>query len=361
MSKKEKISIDRIVNELLIKEYELGPVFAALKFVEDKNIKTAYITKEAELRYNPEFLEQENPYFVILHEILHYILSHFSRESGKNKMIWNVACDMAVNSILLNSGYKWKKSGISPADFNLPDLRSAEYYYSELMKQERIQVSEIVAQWIDEESKNIGEIEISKLAVEILYDAKSRGTTSVLINKILSSIDSNKYNWRDLLRSYVQELSMKFFYDASRKSRRTICTDIYLPKRKRDKVIGTALIAIDVSGSIDDREVQDAIAETKKILETEFVERLIMVQCDTEILDIKELSKYDEVKFERKGRGGTSFIKPIVYAEKNQIPLVIYFSADLDGEFPVSAGIEVIWVTSRKTTRKPPFGKLICI
>ena len=59
--------------------------------------------------YNPEYIEQlslEQAQFILSHEALHCALSHFARRQHRMKHRWDVACDYAINPLLVNDGLK---------------------------------------------------------------------------------------------------------------------------------------------------------------------------------------------------------------------------------------------------------------
>ena len=57
--------------------------------------------------YNPEYigeLKADETQFVLAHEALHCALSHFSRRAHRIKHRWDIACDYAINLILIDEG-----------------------------------------------------------------------------------------------------------------------------------------------------------------------------------------------------------------------------------------------------------------
>ena len=59
--------------------------------------------------YNPEYIEElraDEAQFVLAHEALHCALSHFARREHRVKHRWDIACDYAINPILLDEGLK---------------------------------------------------------------------------------------------------------------------------------------------------------------------------------------------------------------------------------------------------------------
>lgn len=64
-------------------------------------------TDAKKLYYNAEFiaaLKAEETQFMLAHEALHCALSHFSRRQHRVKRLWDIACDYAINPLLLNEG-----------------------------------------------------------------------------------------------------------------------------------------------------------------------------------------------------------------------------------------------------------------
>ena len=59
------------------------------------------------LYYNPDYINNltlEQTQFALAHEALHCALSHFARREHRNGARWDVACDLAINPILIKEG-----------------------------------------------------------------------------------------------------------------------------------------------------------------------------------------------------------------------------------------------------------------
>jgi len=86
---------------------------------QDKNHPTAGITKNGELRYNPEFIQKyvsckEDLFSLIFHELLHPMFGHFIYSNGD---IENIAADAIINAVIAtlypthsNNGNLFKKT-----------------------------------------------------------------------------------------------------------------------------------------------------------------------------------------------------------------------------------------------------------
>lgn len=59
--------------------------------------------------YNPEYIQDlsmDQTQFVLAHEALHCALSHFARRQHRIKHRWDLACDFAINPLLVKDGLK---------------------------------------------------------------------------------------------------------------------------------------------------------------------------------------------------------------------------------------------------------------
>lgn len=87
----------------------LGALAASFKFIEDLDLcKRMEVTIAAvnpqlkEIYINPHSkLSYEECKFVIAHELLHVGLRHDVRCKGRDKFLWNIACDYVINSWLI--------------------------------------------------------------------------------------------------------------------------------------------------------------------------------------------------------------------------------------------------------------------
>lgn len=111
-----------------------------------KEVQTAGASK-SNILVNPDFWELLNETersFLIDHEVLHVVLNHHSRFEKEHHGIANVACDLAINSMLYEQ-YVGKKdpariipklweAGQFPQKYGMETLRGADFYL-ELLKQ----------------------------------------------------------------------------------------------------------------------------------------------------------------------------------------------------------------------------------
>jgi predicted metal-dependent peptidase len=106
----------------------------------DWNLETMS-TDGRRLSLNPEFVNGLSPdelQGVVAHEVLHTALTHHARRGQRDAERWNIACDLAVNPLLLEAGFTLPASRLVPGEGShtgLPSGLSAEEYYA-LLSQE---------------------------------------------------------------------------------------------------------------------------------------------------------------------------------------------------------------------------------
>jgi len=162
-----QITFGDLVSKTKIALRRKSPFFSYLieylKIYEDKNVPTAGINKTGKMLVNPDFingLAQDNQtralYFegIFIHEVMHLAMKHLDRAlyrnykvHGKNRSfeLWNVACDIVINNIVLQNGFQLPEGALIPSNnsitlFNgtvvINDIseKSAEDVYEELRR-----------------------------------------------------------------------------------------------------------------------------------------------------------------------------------------------------------------------------------
>src|SRR5262249_55643629 len=87
------------------------------------------------LSLNPAFalsLSPDELVGVVAHEVLHNALAPHARRGQRDVDLWNVACDLAVNPLLVRAGFCLPSTRLVPGEdpfADLPEGKSAEEYY----------------------------------------------------------------------------------------------------------------------------------------------------------------------------------------------------------------------------------------
>ena len=132
MNPSEKIA--RAKTRLLIRQPFFGSCALSLAFVESQEIETM-ATDGRSIFYSVDFVNQhseEEIRGVIAHEVLHVVFKHMLRRGERDEERWNVACDYAINDIILSAQEK-DKSGDYVSAFVLPEGGLHDKQYSCLL------------------------------------------------------------------------------------------------------------------------------------------------------------------------------------------------------------------------------------
>jgi predicted metal-dependent peptidase len=370
-----------------------------LKFHEDSERARGAIGVDIQgnVYYDKDWIEKRTDKEVttlIVHELGHLIFEHLKRKEGRQGLLFNIATDTVINNFLVNNGFEMIEGGIIPhnnsvdifgMEINEIDKKIAEQVYDELRKQlkgkkepkysfdnhimsgengegkgdsKSAEAGEGKEQEGDgQENKNnshdfSGNQEIpnwKRILTEALAFAKNRGDTPKGMDRYIQELLFPKQNWRELLyRFIVAELPSDYSYD--RPSKKFYATGIYMPRLKRENV--DIVVAIDTSGSIDQKTLQDFLSEVVGVSKAFDNIRITLVACDTKIHAQYEIGNgFDLKEINLKGGGGTDItcIREWIRENKPMTRLWVYLTdgyTEFRGENPYHS----IWVITREGT-----------
>lgn len=317
-------AIDRI-HRARIRLQKSNPFFAylslSLKPIEEKHIPTMAVDVNANLIYNPDWVESlndEQVMGVLVHEILHLTLLHFLREGERKHGISNLAQDMVINYLIKQNNFKLPHGCIWTNDNNESivngvlikdvDKKVWEEIYDELkdklknkfkdaLKNGNVKVSNGEGSGIevdledyefdgttnDEDGEGTGKIknidnhiksnkgkglseeerkqkerEWLEKVQEAYVGSKMRGLVPVGIERLIGKLSESKINWKSLLLRYIESY-IPSDYTYSKPNRKSISSGYFMPDVLKERIEVSVLI--DVSGSIGDEELRDFIGE----------------------------------------------------------------------------------------------------
>jgi predicted metal-dependent peptidase len=166
-----------------------------------------------------------------------------------------------------------------------------------------------------------------------------------------------------MLRTFIDHTARND-YTWTQPNRRHIADGLYLPSF-RSKGLKPLVLAIDTSGSIGQRELNQFQAELNDILQN-YPSTVNVVYCDSQISATHTVTP-DQYPVELKaaGQGTTDLCPPFDWAVEN-VPdagCIIYLT-DLLGDSPeVDPGIPTLWVSTTKdrdlpAKYQPKFGQI---
>ena len=304
------------------------------------------------LYYNTQFfnaMDNKEIEFVVAHEILHMVFDHLGRREDRNPMLYNIAADYKVNNLLVRD-----RIGTTPSivdcfqDFKY-DADTSEEIYDKLFEdakqagkelqkllEELEQEGEMLDEHLDAEGEGDGEEgeeekdsngngvskkpakyskeELKKIKDEIkegmlsAAQAAGAGNTPGEIARMIKELTEPKMSWRELLRQQIQS-TIRSDYTFTRPSRKGWHTGAILPGMDFDETIDIA-VALDMSGSIGDKQARDFLSEIKGIMD-EYKDYKIKLWCfDTKVYNEQDFSAdggEDLLDYEIFGGGGTDF------------------------------------------------------
>jgi predicted metal-dependent peptidase len=360
--------------------------------------------------YNPGYIEALSLHqteFVLAHEALHCALSHFARRLHRVKFRWDVACDYAINPLLMKEGFEqppgtlWDPSfdGMTaeeiypyidentaeePMDRHIYDSQEgggsgAEPHSTE---QKEPQTEDASGGSGTEREQTGAEAEfnpsaggtpqppplsegereslalqwqqrLAAAAQQAMQAGKLGGEMARLVDHLLQP----RLPWRMLLAHYIRAAGRDDF-SYTRPSRREGAA--ILPSLRSAAI--DVVVAVDSSGSISEQELGEFLGEIDAI-KGQMRARITVLACDAELAEGSPwvFEPWEECHFSApiQGGGGTRF-SPVFdwVSECDRSPdLLIYFT-DGVGEFPAGPpSYPVLWLVKGK--RSVPWGQRV--
>jgi predicted metal-dependent peptidase len=341
-----------------------------LKLEADSNVETM-ATDGRRLIYAPEFvlsLSNEELLGVLVHEVMHNALKHPFRRDGRDLERWNIACDLAINPILIEAGFVLPQGHLLPGAGSYSQLQpghAAEFYYALLpVEKEGTESSHgECGKVIDPTQQEESSVESDwQVAVTLAnHAAKQKGELPGGLARMVQHAVHSKTSWVDVLRQFLSTMAKNDF-SWSKPNRRFLSQGLYLPGLHSEE-LGEVILAVDCSGSIDQATLGLFSKAIEAILES-FDCTLIILYHDTQVQGVQTWSRVNgPLQLQPVGGGGTSHRCIVRWLTENEHPATcVVCLTDLVTCFPSHIPeIPVIWAKVGSATREPPFGQVISI
>ncbi len=350
------------------------------------------------LYYNPEYISQlslDQTQFVLAHEALHCALSHFARRQHRVKHRWDIACDLAINPLLIQDGLKPPPGVLLKSGFE--GMMAEEIYpYIEADSEEETHDDHFYDQENDSRGDSSGgpsqaddpdggsgqaqdedadssqgaqpqplsETEQEQLAVQwrqrlagAAQQARQAGKLGAAMMRLVDHLLQPQLPWRMLLARYMTAVA-RDDYSYQRPSRRE--GEAILPTLRSAQVNIT--LVLDTSGSIHDTEMQEFVTEVDAI-KGQVCARLVLHACDAALCQngpwVYEPWETFTLPEGIVGRGGTCFTPVFEWLDQETLKpdLLVYFT-DAQGEFPkTEPAYPVLWLV--KGRGQVPWGQRV--
>lgn len=367
-----------------------------------------------ELLYNEDFIRSltslDELTFIVEHEASHLIMKHMERFYQNRKLqtvskeIFDVAADLAVNSMLLRHHPNLPESFLSrlwrPSDFGLQSGLSMEQYATLLQAKalQRYTQGDKISGSISEEKPEVdvdflssvsqdkaaapqhlwgyklsdeGELEEATREDADLAECKqdcslsgfvgsmvkvynqSHGDLPDFVKEVISNFLNirNSIPWTEVLKSRIVT-GMRGIKTRSmrRPSRRRHSLPEAIPRFPGLALDNTYKIAlvIDSSGSMSTGDLEAGKSVVKDLLEKYATQvEVTVAYADTTIHKLQKITSIEQFDMEIQGRGGTDFVQPITQLEETVRPDIIVYFTDGYGTAPEKPPrATVVWCIS---------------
>lgn len=318
-------------------------------------------------------LSKDEQVSVLVHEVLHCAAFHLQRVGARDKMRWNIAGDVYISNVLKAEEFASVKAsdefmvsiGVRPGEFQ---SMTTEQIYENLPSNEQMGQSQAKSGKGKGQSGSSCGHQHWQGEGGCYSEANSSTGASQMEQKWKQAVveagqmaGNEAGAWTELVKAAMPKPPfhvplMEFLHrglggdsDWSNINRRFISRDQYLPQ-EYSQVMGEIAIAVDTSGSMDQKLLQQAFGYIRAFRE-EHACRLHLIQCDHDCIDKAQYQVYEEhnplpSEFKVVGRGGTSFDPPFaLMGEKRVEPRVLIYITDGYGACGApKPGFDVMWV-----------------
>lgn len=392
-----KTKLQKAKAGLILDQPFWGALAIRTPLVEDQTCKTAW-TNGLVIGYNPTFIEAlslDETKGLLAHEVMHIVELHNVRRQDRDPKKWNVACDHAINPILIAAGFTLPKGALS--GYTLDDY--AELIYKKLPDDpgqgqgkgqgqgsgqgQPGQGDPMAGQGQqDNDPGNCGEVrdlpgkdgkpasEAEKAAAaaqvkvaikQAATIAKSWGKLPGGVERIVEEALESYVPWQEVLRRFYDQTTCND-YTWMRPNRRYAASGVYLPSLYSQD-IKEAAVFIDTSGSIDQDWLNQMAAEMTAIMREVRIPKITVIYCDSHVAGIEEFTPDEEITLHPAGGGGTSFVPPFEKVEELMLDIscAVYLTDGDCNEFPQEPEYPTLWGIFGRQQFDPPFGEVLRI
>ena len=334
--------------ELMTRSAFISTIALSMQHILTDATKTADVDGKV-IRYNPNFIQRQSiAQFagLMAHECWHVAFQHMARRGSRDPIIWNAAGDYIINYMLTKAGFEIPTHGL--LDYKYDDTWTTDKVYDDLIKEcKDFNIETMILDLREREGQE--EISLDSEITSIIVRARTQSQIlgkgiGEIPNEILRIIDellNPKLPWPIILHKFLDR-RIKEEYSWARKNRRY--KKEYMPSL-HSYGLGHLTFAIDTSGSIDDKELQEMLSEIKGIQQTFHPEHMTIIDCDSQIHEVYSIDQNTDImSLEFHGGGGTRFQPVLDYVEKHPTQALIYFT-DLYGESELNqVNYPILWI-----------------
>lgn len=350
-----------------------GAIAMQLELIEDSTFSHAAATDGKRLIFNPTLTEEFSfgeLVAVIIHEVLHVVFLHHLRRKTREPEKWNVACDYAINLVIVGQLPKAK----SKSDPVLPSGALIDFKYKEMSAEQIYDklpdgMSDSGFGAVLDATKDKSESEVSSMeamAKSMIQNAaaiaKKAGQFSDKLARIVEAICEPKASWRYIIQDYLTERAEVDYNWAKPHQRMLSQYGIIYPTLDGEK-IGKLVILVDASGSCY-KEQEQFCSEVSDILSS-YECSIDVVYHDAKVTKVDHYESSDlPIVMRPAGFGGTDCKAAYDCASEFDPELIIHLTdLELDWRNVETPNCDVVVACSHKAmfSNCPKWAKLIDI
>lgn len=409
--------------KLMLDHPYFGTVVSALKLEPSDNVE-AFLSDGIRLQYNDEYFDNadvEEVEFALANGAMHTVLGHHQRSNDRYDWLWQLATDYTVNAMLVSNGlqlpqranyqerfkgmyaeevYEMLRSEIineelsadeslkeqahdeqgksnndrvsqegiqAPDDWNKDGDRPRQSAHSDgTNKQNAPQNQRAVQNHTPDENeeesfqKDINALrqELEEQFEQIFQKLNRQGSLPKELEFVVPKYFSHKIHWRERLYRYIASYA-KSTYAFMPPNMKYLYRGIYLPSLSSDLL--RIAIAVDTSGSIDEKLLGTFLAEVESIMESYPNYEIDLITADAKVQSHRIFLPGEGLDYKMSGRGGTDFSAVFDYIDQTiDNPTLLLYFTDGYGTFPKNeASYDVLWVMPKSL--EVPFGEVLVL
>lgn len=315
---------------------------------------------------------------LIKHEIYHIMSGHHIRAKALkykySNLAINIAMDISINQYILNlPSWSYSIDNVKRSyNVVLEEDKTMEQYADIIQKA----LNKLKKEKSNEEDtedidwKNSHELwslndevdeSLAKEMTKKLASSALKGRVPKSIDELMRELNKkSEISWKDYLKKLLGSLPHGYKKTITRKDRRQ-------PERldlrgRLPKYTAQIAVAIDISGSISDKEIEEIMAEVFSIVKN-YHREITILECDSNVRRVYKVKNIKDIKKKLNTRGSTKFSPVFEYMKNNNMNnyILIYFTDGL-GEKELSirpVHKKTLWVLTGKEQElslKNPYG-----
>lgn len=380
---------------LILDQPFFGSLALKLILVEDPTCQTLW-TDGIHIGYSPKYVDEltmDELKGVLCEEVMHNSNGHQVRRQDREHKKWNQACDYAILQLIQKAGMTIPKDSlVSPAFENM----EAEAIYNQLpdspnggQKQgtgsgagndqgqdgkssQNLNSSAPVSggevrdmpgkdgnkPTEAEKAQNAQDWKIAtqQAAQAAKMAGKLPGSLARYVEELLEPV----VDWREALRQFVDQIARND-YTWTRPNPRYFSRGLILPSLYNQE-IPPLVVAVDTSGSITEKDLQQFASEIDDIL-NQYPTTLTVIYCDSKVQSVETFDADTRpVRLHAKGGGGTAFSPVWKWIDdQGETPAAAIYLTDMCcSDYGDEPPMPVLWVnTGGYKATPPPFGEIV--